>query len=256
MRQKMAGRTGFAGMARLGQALVVMALVAGCVAPQGYGVPVAPVTPAAPVSRPAALPDTASFAAIVARVEPVAVRYCQSLRRVQSCAFRIVIDDRPNQPVNASQSVDSLGRPVLAFTTALIREARNADELAFVIGHEAAHHIAGHIPQQQENAMAGAILAGMIAYTAGATPQDLDAAQRVGATLAARRYSKDFELEADSLGAVIAWDAGFDPERGAAFFDRLPDPGDQFLGTHPANSARKAAVARTVAQLRAGNRGL
>ena len=43
--------------------------------------------------------------------------------------------------------------------------------------------------------------------------------------------------------------AGFDPRVGAAFFDRIPDPGDQFLGSHPANADRKRVVAATVAQL-------
>ena len=36
----------------------------------------------------------------------------------------------------------------------------------------------------------------------------------------------------------------------APFFDRLPDPGDRFLGTHPRNSQRKETVARVVAQMR------
>jgi hypothetical protein len=36
---------------------------------------------------------------------------------------------------------------------------------------------------------------------------------------------------------------------GAAFFDRIPDPGDRFLGTHPANADRKRMVAATLARL-------
>ena len=43
--------------------------------------------------------------------------------------------------------------------------------------------------------------------------------------------------------------SGYDPLRGMAFFDRLPDPGDQFLGSHPANGQRKQVVAATVARL-------
>jgi predicted Zn-dependent protease len=63
------------------------------------------------------------------------------------------------------------------------------------------------------------------------------------------KRSREFELEADRLGAEIAYVAGFDPRVGAAFFDRIPDPGDQFLGSHPANADRKRVVAETVAQL-------
>ncbi len=66
----------------------------------------------------------------------------------------------------------------------------------------------------------------------------------------ARRYAKDYELEADALGTVLAWEAGFDPERGAAFFARIPDPGNRFLGTHPPNAQRIDTVRRTLASLR------
>lgn len=242
---------GIIGMAIRGGAL--LALLGGCVMPATYTLPGEDGgAPVVQPSRPAALPDTAGFAAVVARVEPVAESYCRQMRRVRNCDFRIVIDDRPGQPANALQTLDSAGRPILAFTSALLADARNADELAFVLGHEAAHHIAGHIPQSQQNAMAGALLAGIMASAAGASQADLDAAERMGAAMAARAYSKDFELEADGLGAEIAWRAGFDPVRGTAFFDRLPDPGDRFLGSHPANAQRKAVVAQTIARLKAG----
>lgn len=239
---------------RLGCGAALAAALGGCVAPAAYPVPGGGTAalPAIAAVRPGPLADGSGFAAVIARVEPVAESYCRQMRRVSTCDFRIVIDDRPGQPANAFQTLDSAGRPILAFTTALLADARNADELAFVLGHEAAHHAAGHIPQTQQNAMAGALLAGILASAAGASQADLDAAEKMGAQVAARAYSKDFELEADALGAEIAWQAGFDPLRGAAFFDRLPDPGDRFLGTHPANSQRKAVVARVVAQLQAG----
>lgn len=235
-------------------AVLAMAALQGCV--QQVAMP-------APAPRPAPLPAPAgvsgpvlpvevaaeNFVAVVAQVEPVAEHYCRQLRRVANCDFQIVIDDRPGQPPNAFQTLDRSGRPILAFTVALIRDARNRDELAFVLGHEAAHHIAGHLPRQQNTAMAGAVLAGILAQVGGAGEQAIAAAQDLGATVGARQYSKAFELEADGLGAEITFVAGFDPRRGAAFFDRLPDPGDQFLGTHPANAERKRVVAETVARL-------
>jgi predicted Zn-dependent protease len=239
-----------AGIRRWVGAILSAVVLTGCVAPVGGGYP--SYSDPAAQTRPQPLPAASGFAAVVARVEPVAVRYCHDLGRAARCDFRIVIDDRPGQPVNAYQTLDASGRPILAFTSALIADARNADEMAFVIGHEAAHQILAHIPQTQQNAMTGALLAGVMAAAAGASPADLETAQRLGATVAARRYSKDFELQADALGAEIAWRAGFDPLRGAAFFDRLPDPGDQFLGSHPANAQRKAQVAQVVARLQAG----
>ena len=81
------------------------------------------------------------------------------------------------------------------------------------------------------------------------TPDEIRAAQDLGAEVAARGYSREFELEADALGAEIALIAGYDPVLGSGFFDRLPDPGKGFLNTHPANAMRKQVVAGTVRRL-------
>ena len=233
---------------------VLTAALAGCVQPVDYTPPAAPlpVPTAQPISDAPLAPNQAArnFLTVVQRVEPVAEAYCRQMAQVPNCDFRIVIDDRPGQPVNAFQTVDGQGRPILAFSLALIAEARNADELAFVMGHEAAHHIRGHIPKAKQSAVTGAILAGMIAAASGVGQAGVEQAQQIGAGVGARGYSKDFELEADALGTEIAFDAGYDPQQGAAFFDRLPDPGDQFLGTHPPNAQRKATVSRVMAQLR------
>lgn len=189
------------------------------------------------------------FVRVVNRVEPVAERECRARTRGVNCDFRIVVDDRPGQPANAFQTKDKNGRPLVVFTLALIQDARNADELAFVLGHEAAHHIANHLDRQRGNAMAGAIIFAGLASLTGADAGSIQAAQDIGTTVGARSYSKDFELEADALGTIIAHRAGFDPVRGAEFFNRVPDPGDRFLGTHPPNAARIETVRRTAAGL-------
>lgn len=188
-----------------------------------------------------------NFVQVVAQVEPVSEALCRKQNPRANCDFLIVIDDRPGQPANAYQTLDRQGRPVVGFTLALIQDARNADEIAFVVGHETAHHIAGHIPQSQRSAVTGAVLAGALAQATGAPPEAIAQAQELGAAMGARTYARNYELEADALGAAIALQAGFDPVRGTAFFDRLPDPGDQFLGTHPASSQRKDVVRRVAA---------
>jgi Zn-dependent protease with chaperone function len=225
--------------------------LAGCMPVYDTAVPI-PVEVAAPVAGGALPPAVAAqnFVAAVDRVQPVAEGYCRARTRGVPCAFRIVIDDRPGQPPNAFQTLDRAGRPILGFTPSLIARTRNIDEIAFVVGHEAAHHILGHIPQVEASATEGALMAGVLAALGGADAAAVRTAQDIGATLGARRYSKAFELQADALGAEIALRAGFDPLRGAAFFDRLPDPGDRFLGTHPPNAERREVVRRTVAGLR------
>ena len=88
-----------------------------------------------------------------------------------------------------------------------------------------------------------------LAILLGGDQATVKRAQREGALVGSRIYSKDFELEADSLGTVITARAGYDPLRGAAFFTRIPDPGDRFLGTHPPNARRLEVVRRTIAGL-------
>ncbi len=214
--------------------------------------PVLPTSEGAPAVAGQPSPEAAAdnFIAVVDQVEPVAERICRAETADISCDYQIVVDSRTDQPPNAFQTLDRSGRPIIAFTIALIADARNRDELAFILGHEAAHHIAGHIPRQQQSALRGAFLAGVLASIGGAEASGVRAAQDLGASVGARAFSKEFELEADALGTVIAFRAGFDPERGARYFERIEDPGNQFLGTHPPNAARIETVRKTMASLR------
>ena len=215
---------------------------------------VVPVTPAGPQTTSAVQPVSSrtsarNFVQVVNTLELVAERECRARTTNVNCDFNIVVDDRPGEPANAYQTLDRQGRPIIAFTLALIADAQNEDELAFVMGHEAAHHIAGHIARQQQNAVAGAVIFAGLATLSGGDANTVRSAQELGAQVGARSYSKDFELEADALGTVITKKAGYDPLRGAAFFTRIPDPGDKFLGTHPPNASRIETVRRTAAGL-------
>ncbi|MGP3695904.1 M48 family metalloprotease [Rhodobacter sp. NSM] len=237
-------------MLRAGLAAVLLVL-AGCAAPMG------PQATGLPAFQPATDPGpfvTAgdaerAFPEVVSRVEPVAEAICRERTRGVPCDFQIAVDPRPGLDPNAFQTLDAQGRPVIGLTLSLITDARNVDELAFVVGHETAHHILGHIPRQRETALTGAVLAGVLAQMGGADEQTIRSMQDFGANVGARSYSKNFELEADGLGTEIAIRAGYDPIHGAQFFTRLPDPGDTFLGSHPPNAQRIAVVRRSAESL-------
>lgn len=190
-----------------------------------------------------------AFVQVMERLEPVAERECRARAPRSNCDFKILVDDRRNQQPNAFQTLDAQGRPLIVFTLPLIAMARNADELAFVMGHEAAHHIAGHLQRQREAATAGAVIFAGLATLTGGDANAVRTAQELGAAVGARTYSKEFELEADRLGTIITKRAGFDPLKGAEFFNRIPDPGDKFLGTHPPNAQRIKVVRETAAGL-------
>lgn len=190
-----------------------------------------------------------SFTSVVARVEPVAERECRNRLPGANCDFLIRIDGDRRAAPNAYQSEDDSGRPVITFTESMIASTRNPDELAFVLGHETAHHIRGHLARQAENAAAGAIIFAGLATMTGGSTADVQDAQELGAAVGARSYSKEFELEADQLGTIITATAGYNPIAGSQYFARIPDPGDRFLGTHPPNAARLEIVQRTAAKM-------
>jgi Zn-dependent protease with chaperone function len=200
------------------------------------------------VSRLSVEQATARLAPIKRRLEPIAERECKALTKGTNCDFAISVHKDRNAPPNAFQSYKS-GRPHITFTAALISNARNDDELAFVMGHEAAHHIEGHIQQSTSNAIAGAVIVGVLATLAGAGSSGVDAAVDIGASVGGRSYSKKYELEADRLGTVITHKAGYNPVRGAEYFNRIPDPGDRFLGSHPPNQQRIETVRETAKKL-------
>ncbi len=236
-------------MARLRAHLAALALLAlsACAVPATAPQQVPPAFPPGLGTPEAA---ARNFVMVVDQVAPVAEQVCRERTQGVPCDFKIAIDDRMDEGPNAFQTLDDLGNPVLVFNVALIAEVRNADELAFVVGHESAHHILGHIPRQQQSAMTGALVAGTLASLGGADETTVRQAQDFGAMVGSRTFSQDFELEADALGTEIAFRAGFDPLTGAQFFSRLPDPGNQFLGSHPPNAKRMAVVQKTMAGLR------
>ncbi len=217
--------------------------------PEPVFVPADNGAPADPAVKQQAVRAARQFIQVVETVEPIAERECREARVRVNCDFQIVVDDRPDQAPNAFQTVDRFGRPIIAFNLGLITSVRNADELAFIMGHEAAHHILKHLDRARETATYGAVVLSGIAAISGADAETVKNAEQLGAVIGARTYSKEFELEADRLGTAIAAKAGYDPIRGSEFFTRIPDPGNEFLGSHPPNAKRRETVRDAAAAL-------
>lgn len=184
------------------------------------------------------------------KVEPVAEYYCRRvLGKRRNCDFRIGVDPDTVAPPNAYLWVDQSGRPQIVLSAALIMQAHNDDELAFVMSHEAAHHIAGHIRRKQDDAIATAMVLGGLVQMSGGNAAQVDSAMKAGAEFGAQAFSRDYEIEADRLGTIIAHRSGFDPVRGAQNFRRLPDPGSARSSTHPPSELRIDVVRDTAKRL-------
>lgn len=228
-----------------------------------YQIPVAPVQgQPVPVVAPTAAGPARSYASaradwnrVVARVEPAAERICREEAPGQPrdyCDFRIRLMEDPGAPPNAFQTIGDDGRPLVVMTSSLLADTRNADEIAFVLSHETGHHIAGHIARQRTNVALGALILGTLAQAAGGEGGFASEAADLGAFVGSRTYSQTFELEADTLGAYIAARAGFDPDRGALMFARMPvATGPASLwSTHPPSPQRLSTVNRAAENIR------
>lgn len=187
-----------------------------------------------------------NFDEVVTRVEPVAEQVCREETPDQLCDFVIYVDRAPESGVNAFHTLDPQGRPAIIFTLGLIAVARNTDELAFIMGHEAGHHIGRHLPMGQMQAAEGARVFAERARAQGANETEIGEAAQIGSIVASRSFGQRAELEADVIGTMIAARAGYDPLTGSDFFTRIPDPAREFLSTHPSNAARIDAVRRTL----------
>ena len=218
-------------------AVILLLVVSGC----------SVLTRPGPVSRgplPVISPEEVPlrFTAAVRKMRPMLAETCKNSNLDLNCEFIIVINPDPKSPPNAFQTVNEAGQPILGFTMALLNDMHNADEIAFVIGHEGAHHILGHLDQQRQSANGGATLFAVLAAALGGSARSVDAATNIGAAVGGRNYSKKYEFEADRLGAQMTAKAGFNPVLGADYFMRIPDPGNKFFGTHPRNVDRIAGV--------------
>lgn len=202
------------------------------------------------------------FSRVAARVEPMGRKYCEALtadRADFNCAVQVEID-REMDVRNAYFTYEE-GQPVIRLSMPLLQDTASDDEAAFVMSHEYGHLIGRHVEKQRQQAVAGAILVGVIAGAAAADADLFDAniinlGVGVGAAAGTFAYSQAYELESDTLGARIAHAAGYDPAAGAEFFARPEEARTgagklSFWGTHPPDKKRYATVLATVDQIEA-----
>jgi beta-barrel assembly-enhancing protease len=124
-------------------------------------------------------------------------------------------------------------------------------EVAFILGHEMGHVLKGHAIDRimTNSAVAAASRAAPVRGPLGVWLRN------VGIRFLETAYSRDNELEADTLGVRMAAAAGYDPQGAVRLLARLarlhqsPDPLTlgEYLSTHPTAESRIQAVRRHLA---------
>jgi len=135
-----------------------------------------------------------------------------------------------------------------------IQAADNEAQLAGVLAHEMAHVYERHATSQATKegyAQVGlGILGALLGRTVGGSLAQ--AAIGLGAGSLFLHYSRSAESEADHVGAIIMYKAGYNPIELAHFFEKLAKEGSggpQFLSDHPNPGNRAQAIDALVRSL-------
>ncbi len=143
----------------------------------------------------------------------------------------------------------------------MIEAAKNEGEVAGVLAHEISHVALRHGTAQASKAtkyeigaIAGAVLGAIIGGTAG---QIVAQGTQFGLGTAFMRFGRDFERQADLLGAQTMARAGYDPRDMANMFQTIQaksgNGGPEWLSSHPNPSNRFQAINQEAAKLSVSN---
>ena len=136
-----------------------------------------------------------------------------------------------------------------------ITAAANEAQLAGVMAHEMSHVIMQHSAKQASKAETTGLLAGLAGAVLGATTGGLvgqlgQMGIQMGAQGMMLKYSRTDESQADAVGAIILYKAGYNPQAMADFFQTLESQNKgappQLLSDHPNPGNRSQAIEQEI----------
>lgn len=132
-----------------------------------------------------------------------------------------------------------------------IQAADNEAQLAGVMAHEMSHvymqHTAKSLPKQEFAQVFAGILGAVLPGSGLGNLARLGV--QIGAGTVLMKYSRTDEAQADAVGAIIMYKAGYNPHALADFFKKLEaqgGSGPQFLSDHPNPGNREQAISKEV----------
>jgi len=174
--------------------------------------------------------------------------------RMAQPAFRYSFDVVNLREINAF----ALPGGPMFLNRGMLQAAHTDDEVAGVMAHELSHVILRHGTLQaakaqkfQLGAIAGQVIGSMIGGTKGAI---IAQGSQIGLGTYFMKYSREYEREADLLGAQLMARAGYDPRQMAQMFRTIQQQGGsggpEFLSDHPNPGNRYNAIVHESASLR------
>ena len=136
----------------------------------------------------------------------------------------------------------------------LVETARSEGELAGVLAHEISHVALRHGTASASKALLAQLGVALLGEVIGGTKGEaIRLGAYVGAGLYLMKFGRDYERQADILGAQIMSGAGYDPREMSSLFRRLKGEGGrglpQWLSDHPDLEKRALRVEEEAALL-------
>jgi predicted Zn-dependent protease len=174
--------------------------------------------------------------------------------RFRQPAFRYSFDVVNLREINAF----ALPGGPMFLNRGMLQAAETDDEVAGVMAHELSHVVLRHGTLQaakaqkfQFGALAGQILGSIVGGTKGAI---IAQGSQIGLGTYFLKYGREYEREADLLGAQIMARAGYSPRQMANMFRTIQQQGGgggpEWLSDHPDPGNRYAAINREAATLK------
>jgi predicted Zn-dependent protease len=247
----------FGSFGPLGRALAfasVSLVLAGCTSISGNGGPTAAIFGAGEAAQRTSgqgSVDTEEHSRIVAAYGGIYHNAKVEQALVPIVSRIVAASDRPDQPYRITilnaPAINAFALPggYLYVTRGLLALANDSSEVAAVLAHEMGHITANHAVARQNKAREALIVSKAVSEVLDDKELALTSSQR---TLAS--FSRQQELEADSIGVKTIGKAGYDPFAAARFLGAmarfsdfrssmtLRDKRPEFLASHPATPER------------------
>ena len=191
-------------------------------------------------------------------VERVGQRLVQSIpNEFQHSQFRYSFDVVNVSDLNAF----ALPGGPMYINRGMLQAAKNEGEVAGVLAHEISHVAlrhgtaqAGKATPYQVGSILGQIAGAIIGGVAG---QAISLGSQFGFGTAFLKYGREYERQADLLGAQIMARAGYDPRDMANMFQTIQAKGGgggpEWMSSHPNPGNRYDAISKEATQLRVSN---